>query len=229
MLFSHEEVAAFINDNFEAAWENVRAVPIVTIDFGGGHVLTRTLNGNIATYVCNSDGTWLDILPGIYEPRTYQQQLAQFVKLHQWVKQSHDVTASLADYHRRQAEALAQGQPPLVFEAPLSMTKLRIEKSTKLVLSPGSPPVTESSESATDDSDSNEDVAGWNVLAEDTRVNESLRRRAIHERFAGDSQLLKPSQVTKWLYRNILNADLDDPYLGLGKTLFTDYPFNDHE
>jgi hypothetical protein len=31
--------------------------------------------------------------------------------------------------------------------------------------------------------------------------------------------------VTKKLYKEVLHADLDDPYLGLGPTLFAGYPF----
>ena len=78
MLFSNEKVAAFINNNFEPAWESVRPVPIVRIDFGEGAVVTRTLNGNIATSVCTRDGLVLDVLPGIYQPDAYLEQLDQF-------------------------------------------------------------------------------------------------------------------------------------------------------
>ena len=71
MLFSRKEIADFINQTFEPVWESVRAVPIVRVDFGNGRVITRTLHGNIATYVCDSGGRVLDVLPGIYEPGSY--------------------------------------------------------------------------------------------------------------------------------------------------------------
>ena len=35
---------------------------------------------------------------------------------------------------------------------------------------------------------------------------------------------MHPDKLTKWLYREVLHADLDDPYLGLGKALFENYP-----
>ena len=66
MLFSQDRVADFINANFEPAWESVRPVPVVRIDFGNGTVLTRTLHGNILTSVCTADGKVLDALPVIY-------------------------------------------------------------------------------------------------------------------------------------------------------------------
>ena len=37
--------------------------------------MTRTLHGNIATYVCTADGQVLDILPGIYAADAYQAKL----------------------------------------------------------------------------------------------------------------------------------------------------------
>ena len=77
MLFSNEEVAQFVNGNFEPAWEMVRPVPVIRIDFGNGQVATRTLHGNIASHVCAVDGQILDILPGIYTPPVYMAALQQ--------------------------------------------------------------------------------------------------------------------------------------------------------
>jgi len=69
-----------------------------------------------------------------------------------------------------------------------------------------------------------EDLKGWQALAEDTRLNENTRRRQIHELLAASGQV-QPGRVLKPIYKDVLHADLDDPYLGLGKTLFDDYPF----
>ena len=76
-MFSREDVSAFINQHFEPAWEMVRPVPIVRIDFGNGNVATRTLRGNVASYVCGADGQIVDILPGIYTPAAYTVALAR--------------------------------------------------------------------------------------------------------------------------------------------------------
>src|SRR6516162_1756934 len=76
-----KEVAEYINRAFEPVWETVRPVPIVRIDFGNGNVVTRTLHGNIATYVCSSDGQVVDIVPGIYTPPTYQAALEPIRRL----------------------------------------------------------------------------------------------------------------------------------------------------
>ena len=93
MLFSKDEIADSINKNFEPAWVSVRDVPIVRIDFGEGNVLTRTLHGNIATYVCSADGSVIDVLPGIYEPVQYKKNLEQLARLHNWLKRRDRATA----------------------------------------------------------------------------------------------------------------------------------------
>ena len=68
MLFSSDPLAAYINATFKPVWESVRPVPVVTIDFGNGERITRTLHGNIATSVCDPAGRVLDVLPGLYAP-----------------------------------------------------------------------------------------------------------------------------------------------------------------
>ncbi|NIP86779.1 MAG: hypothetical protein GTO03_14945 [Planctomycetales bacterium] len=233
MLFSDDRIAQFIHQHFEPVWEAVRPVPRVTIDFGGGHVLTRTLNGNIATSACHSDGQLLDVLPGIYEPHTYLQQLDQFVQLHRWVQQQGDVAAALTRYHQRQAEALAEGKPPLVVApAPAPLTKYQIERPLKLVLRPGPAGGGRMQHAPPDDGSPGEPrhdrqrLAGWPLLAEDTRINQQVRRLAIHRHLVQQGPVT-PADITRWLYREVLDADLDDPYLGLGQTLFAGYPFRD--
>jgi hypothetical protein len=230
VLFSRADVATFINQNFEAAWESVRPVPLVRIDFGNGTVLTRTLNGNIATSVCTADGTVLDVLPGIYTPAVYLDCLRQFRLLGEYTREPNRTvrTALLRDYHKTQATALEKNQPALQL-VPQPIGKARIERGPKLVLMPGTPtpqPVTGKPQKPLPRNVSKEDLANWKALAEDTEINEKARRLLIHKRLA-DSGLIEPPSLTKWLYKEVLHADLDDPYLGLGEVLFANYPFQD--
>jgi hypothetical protein len=57
-------------------WQSVRAVPRITIDFGDGRKLERTLTGNSIHYVLDSEGRPVDALPGLYGPRAFLKQLA---------------------------------------------------------------------------------------------------------------------------------------------------------
>jgi hypothetical protein len=227
VLFSRDDIAQFINNFFEPVWESVRPVPIVRIDFGNGTTLTRTLHGNIATLVCSPDGGVLDILPGVYQPEAYLAALDQLRMLPMYIKAPtpEERTTKLRTYHETQAAALAKTGVPGQLIDVSRMSKARIESSIKLVLQPGAKV---STRPAVADGKAEPlgggDLATWTLLAEDTRVNETQRRRMIHEQLAARATV-KPTEITRWLYKDVLNADLDDPYLGLGKLLFASYPF----
>jgi hypothetical protein len=242
-LFSQDAVADFINANFEPAWETVRPVPVVRIDFGNGTVLTRTLHGNILTSVCAPDGNLLDALPGIYTEAAYLDRLDQFRLLARYVgSQPPDQRAArVRDYHQRQAEALGKNEPPERFvlkKRIAPMTKAAIERPVEVVLqAAGAPPAKEEAKApasqgmvgcppriALPPAAKEEDVGRWKELAEDTALNESTRRLQIH-RMLAEAGLVKPEAVTRPIYKEVLHADLDDPYLGLGKVLFDSYPF----
>jgi len=233
VLFSRQEVADFVNRSFEPVWESVRPVPLVRIDFGNGTVINRTLHGNIATYVCNADGQVLDILPCIYTPRVYVNRLNQLRLLASYAEQAgkDQREARLKDYHQRLLDALSKNEAPPVFRAnPAGMTKARIESSATVLVAGSRVQVKPAAAAVKPDPDpklaSTEDLASWKELAEDTRQNETVRRRQVHAMLAARG-MVKPEAITKRLYKEVLHSDLDDPYLGLGKTLFANYPFSE--
>ncbi len=228
MLFSHDVVANTINARFEPVWESVRPVPIVRIDFGNGNVLTRTLHGNILTSVCTADGLVLDALPGIYTEDAYLDRLDQLWLLARYAGATPAQRAErVAAYHRTQAAALAKNEPPARFvrkKGIQPITKRAIERPVEVVLEVPAANTAAAPVRQPVPATAREDVSRWHELAEDTRLNESTRRRQIHELLA-DAGLVRPERVTRPIYKDVLHADLDDPYLGLGKTLFENYPF----
>lgn len=224
MLFSSDTLSKYINDHFEPAWESVRPVPLITIDFGNGHTITRTLNGNVATHVCNADGTVLDILPGVYTAEVYRKQLEQFVLLHRYAMDRGVPEARMKDYHEQQSAYLSKNQPAAeLMEVVGGPSILGIERTIRLVAA-GRPNRAAGRAAEKQDPLPAEKLAGWKELAEDTRINETIRRRAIHDKLAAAGKV-RPADITKWLYKEVLKADLDDPYLGLGPVLDKQYPF----
>ena len=77
ILYSNEEVASTLREKFVLHWQSVRPAPRVTIDFGDGRKLERTLTGNSIHYILDSDGHPLDALPGLYGPAAFLRSLAQ--------------------------------------------------------------------------------------------------------------------------------------------------------
>lgn len=230
MLFSNSQVAALINRWFEPAWESVRDVPTISVDFGHGLTVTRTLHGNIATWVCDSHGEVLDVLPGIYEPVTYMSRLDQLRLLANYAEQPASKKDRLRVYHQDQATALREKQPAPRFVNSAGIAKAMIERNTLAVLVPGFPDSPEPKSAARvpaaagAERELGIDKELSSRLIEDTRINERQRRLQIHDKLVS-VQGVRPVELTRWLYREVLHSDLDDPYLGLGDVLLGKYPF----
>ena len=217
-MFSREDVSAFINQHFEPAWEMVRPVPIVRIDFGNGNVATRTLHGNVASYVCGADGQVIDILPGIYTPAAYTQALTvprDFAGRLRQLEAERRLPA-LQQHHRAAAQGRRQAAQQAELQAAIrDVGKGRIERRVERAVGPpqiNGPQVRPRNAA---------ELAAWQPLADDTRLNQTQRRLLIHERLAS-AEATRPEQIMRWLYRDVLHADLDDPYLGLGDDFFAD-------
>lgn len=211
-MFSNDQVAALINESFEPAWQSLRPVPRVTIDFGNGTVVKRTLHGNVATYVCTPEGKVLDILPGIYEPKTYIRELKRLAKEFRdsW-RSKVDVDAYWRNYHQTKADRLSSALHPSA-SVPRGASIFATERPIRRAIGVPMP----ASASGTPSLAAS--------LAEDTLINQTTRRLKIHERLA-KSGPVTPDEISKWLYRDVLGTALDDPYLGLKEVLFKNYPF----
>lgn len=104
MLFSHSSVSNLVRSRFVAAWQSVRPVPHVTIDFGDGHKLERTLNGNVVTWICDPQGRVIDAIPGLCDAETYVRRLGEALALYEHSKP--DFERTVLAYHR------ARTRPP---------------------------------------------------------------------------------------------------------------------
>jgi hypothetical protein len=76
VLYPNAEVNAALRDRFVLHWQTVRPVPTITIDFGDGRKLERTLTGNSIHYILDSQGRMIDALPGLYGPKAFLRGLA---------------------------------------------------------------------------------------------------------------------------------------------------------
>ena len=207
-------------------------------------VIQRTIGGNVATYVCTNEGNVLDILPGVYSPDVYTAQLRQLALLNLWTRHAGPRAPEVArEYHRHQAALIAEQRKPANIEAHRmrSMSILAREGGLRFYLAAQADdalrerirgrerPVRLARMTDIDsgvaveliplpDIDSAEALEQWPVLAAETEQNETVHRMLIHEHLA-ETGLVPPDQITKWLFRDVLDTDLDEPYLGLGSLL----------
>ena len=77
VLYANRDVSGFLRDRFILHWKSVRPAPRVTIDFGDGRRLERTLTGNSIHYILDSQGRPVDALPGLYGPALFLRGLRE--------------------------------------------------------------------------------------------------------------------------------------------------------
>jgi hypothetical protein len=112
-LYSNEGVSQYLRDNYILHWQSVRPVPQVTIDYGDGRTLKRTLTGNSIHYILNSAGQPIDALPGLYSPATFLNELRSSRRATQRVvmkldKKSDRSAEILHSYHVEKLKASQQ-------------------------------------------------------------------------------------------------------------------------
>lgn len=75
VLYANADISKVLRDQFVLHWQSVRPVPKVTIDFGDGRKLVRTLTGNSIHYILDAQGRPVDALPGLYGPKAFRERL----------------------------------------------------------------------------------------------------------------------------------------------------------
>lgn len=102
-LYPSAEVNQLLKDRFILHWESVRPAPKVTIDFGDGRKLMRTITGNSIHYVLDADGNIVDALPGLYSATAFASELRRSADAvrEAHTKGSHDYSAHLDSTEQR--------------------------------------------------------------------------------------------------------------------------------
>jgi hypothetical protein len=123
LLYPERRINQLLRRDFVLHWQSVRPVPRVTIDFGNGRLVERTITGNSVHVVLDPDGYAVDALPGLLAPNVFVEQLVEARRF------------ALADRRElRRLHALAARRPVThappsraVFASKLAMTKHVVE------------------------------------------------------------------------------------------------------
>ncbi|MEO0513747.1 MAG: hypothetical protein AAF086_00445 [Planctomycetota bacterium] len=75
VLYADTALREKLRSDYVLHWQTVRPVPVITIDMGDGRTIERTITGNSAHYVLDRRGRVVDVLPGLYAPRTFERLL----------------------------------------------------------------------------------------------------------------------------------------------------------
>ena len=77
LLYPERRINQLLRKDFVLHWQSVRPVPHVTIDFGDGRLVERTITGNSVHVVLDPNGRAVDALPGLLAPDVFVDQLVE--------------------------------------------------------------------------------------------------------------------------------------------------------
>jgi hypothetical protein len=75
VLYPNAQIRDVLRERFVLHWKSVRPAPRITIDFGDGRKLERTVTGNSIHYVLDTDGQLIEAIPGLYGPTMFRSSL----------------------------------------------------------------------------------------------------------------------------------------------------------
>lgn len=109
VLYANAQIAPLLRDRFVLHWQSVRPAPRITIDFGDGRKLERTVTGNSIHYILDSDGRLIEALPGLYGPAAFQQNLSHAEMLFNKLagKTGADRRKTLVEHYRSRANRIS--------------------------------------------------------------------------------------------------------------------------
>ena len=96
VLYPNAEVSKYLRDNYILHWHSVRPAPRITIDFGDGRKIERTITGNSIHYILDDRGNIIDGLPGLYSPMAFLKYLKQGRQVNKAVRNMADDQRLLA-------------------------------------------------------------------------------------------------------------------------------------
>jgi hypothetical protein len=215
------------------SWELVREAAKVTIDFGGGKVVKRTLRGNTCLYVLRPDGTVVDAFPGVYEPARLLPELKKSLELLNMtpaeVTAWHRQQANTAPARRRIGLAGSKGAvempiltAPVTDKAtaiPLDATRGQSEfyRAAAQLFDISSVPMSpaDAANAGGLNPAATPKERGERLLKLETEVNLSSVRRVVHLWLASLEKPITAPEAKRTMFETILHINYTDPFMGL--------------
>jgi hypothetical protein len=239
-LYPDPAVNSLLREKFVLVWQSERPVPVVTVDFGDGRVLKRTVTGNSIHYILDSQGNPVDALPGLCAAKSFVEHLNRAAAVAADVaKQPAQREEILRAYHRDAIRAtdqawtadLAKAQLPATLTAGaaddaawqklamLHQAEVAFSPEVRLAIAAKAPPADKAMPLARSkafvETPLMRMIARLQVnVAQDTVRNEYTMHRRLHEWLAATpSVALAP--LNERVYAELFLTPRSDPWLGL--------------
>lgn len=85
VLYPNAKISEYLRTNYILHWQSVRPAPRITIDFGDGRKIERTVTGNSIHYVLDENGRVIDALPGLNSPEKFLNFLSEASNYSRWL------------------------------------------------------------------------------------------------------------------------------------------------
>jgi hypothetical protein len=109
VLYPDPVLRSYLQRAFVLHWSSERPAPKITVDYGDGRKLVRTITGNSVHYVLDSQGRTVDAIPGLMGARSFQAELEQA-----WSLAREAETDSDENFAKRLRARHAQGELDLL-------------------------------------------------------------------------------------------------------------------
>jgi len=234
VLYANADVSSVLREHYVLHWQSVRPAPKVTVDFGDGRKLERTVTGNSIHYILDSEGNVIDALPGLYGPAAFLRTLGRAEEISRrlsglalpaWRQ-------ALGNYHRAAVQTITAewlddatrvgGKIP---EALLPKTNAKSTRASDIAPLAMTKAVTEVSLIAAITRDANAltavtDEATWNRIASlhiaDAQLDErsiNLIRRQMQGVWPADDTKIKVASLLQKLEQNIALDTVRNEYM----------------
>jgi len=125
LLYPNADIGKYLRDNYVLHWRSVRPAPRITIDFGDGRKIERTITGNSIHYILDSDGEIIDALPGLYSPVAFLKYIKHGNEMNAALKPLSNARHALAlmKYRKASYDAIIQKRKAAVASAKVELTE----------------------------------------------------------------------------------------------------------
>jgi len=237
-LFKDPEFKKLVTEEAIPAWEMVRTVPHVEIDFGDGKKIKRTVRGNAVMYLCNSDGKVVDAYPGVYTTKDFMPMVheaistlakadgADVIAWHDKLGQATTARVMRSTMSKTGTESptlniigarpIAGVVKPMHSDDPKRQQFYRAASVVMdMSLSPMTPDEVAVAVTGEPIGDRSPATVGNLILERDSRLNATSMRGIIHLWLGSEKALPTPLEARDTVLETILKIPYKDPYFGL--------------
>jgi hypothetical protein len=124
LLYANAEVSKYLRENYVRHWKPVRPAPRITIDFGDGRKIERTITGNSIHYVLDDDGRIIEAIPGLYSPTAFMIYLTQAKQVNDAIdgKDARQQDLALMRYRKLSYDRLKNGRDAALKELKIDLS-----------------------------------------------------------------------------------------------------------